>query len=285
MTSSEDKTRVLSDLEYLEQHIAQAVPEELYENATHIYNLAIRNIGKINHTPEEHLKTRYMIIVNQLLKYLQNPPQEIQTPMPDNKENLKTKKDYGKFEKTKKYIHKERWISYYHQIDEIISANPDSVLEIGIFKGVLRTVLQNVYHCKYEAMDIDESSKPDYVGSVTDLPFAEGTYDVVACFEVLEHLPYEHFEKALSEIFRVAKKRAVISLPNAGAFGKPNKEHIFNGSHYWEINKIGFELEKIIATIKKIGYNYDFELVENYRISEYIYHHFFVLNSKYLSCI
>jgi len=76
MTPNTNNTRMLEDLEYLEQHIAQAVPEELYENANHIYNLALRNIGKIESTPDEHLKTRYVAIINNVMKYLPPPPKE-----------------------------------------------------------------------------------------------------------------------------------------------------------------------------------------------------------------
>jgi len=89
----ENDSRVLADLEYLEQHISQATPEELYENATEIYNLAARNIGKINGTPDEDLKSRYMSLVNTLLKYLPSQPQKAQVPKPPTTSiSIETKK-------------------------------------------------------------------------------------------------------------------------------------------------------------------------------------------------
>ena len=42
----------------------------------------------------------------------------------------------------KKYVSKERWNSFYHQIDEVISKNPGSFLEIGVGSGVLRIILK-----------------------------------------------------------------------------------------------------------------------------------------------
>jgi len=66
----QEKSRVLADLEYLEQLISSSTPEELVEASSSIYSLSIRNIGKINNTAEHHLKGRYMTIINRLLKYL-----------------------------------------------------------------------------------------------------------------------------------------------------------------------------------------------------------------------
>ena len=44
-------------------------------------------------------------------------------------------------------------------------------------------------------------------GSVVDLPFPDRSFDVVGCFEVLEHLPGDLPRRALSELARVARQR------------------------------------------------------------------------------
>ena len=193
-----------------------------------------------------------------------------------------------------KYVTKARWISFYHQVSEIITAEPDSVLEVGVGPGIIKSILKKTGHCTYESMDIDDELKPDYTGSILDMPFPNNQYDVVGCFQVLEHLPYDNFEKALSELLRVGKKSVIISLPDAGRvmyldipricrhkmFNRPfarKRIHTFDGEHYWEINKKGYELHKIINTIKGIGKNYNFILTKEYRIYENPYHHFFVL--------
>lgn len=49
-------------------------------------------------------------------------------------------------------------------------------------------------------------------GSVYNLPFKDGSFDLVICTEVLEHL--ESPEKALSELVRVSKKHVVVSVPS-----------------------------------------------------------------------
>ena len=55
----------------------------------------------------------------------------------------------------------------------------------------------------YKSVDVAEDLQPEVVGSVTKLPFPDKSFDVVVAFEVLEHLPFEKFEVAVSEISRV----------------------------------------------------------------------------------
>jgi len=55
------------------------------------------------------------------------------------------------------------------------------------------------------------------------------------------------------------------------------KKHIFNGEHYWEINKEGYPLNKIKDTIKASGEARGFFPQKNYRVWENPYHHFFVM--------
>jgi len=73
----EDKSRVLADLEFLEKLVLESTPEELYENSSSIYNLSARNIGKIKGTEEEHLKDRYITLINGIVKYLPSEAPEV----------------------------------------------------------------------------------------------------------------------------------------------------------------------------------------------------------------
>lgn len=54
------------------------------------------------------------------------------------------------------------------------------------------------------------------VGSVLDLPFADGAFDVVVALDLLEHLPSAHRPLALSELRRVTATRLIAGCP-AGA--------------------------------------------------------------------
>ena len=92
----------------------------------------------------------------------------------------------------KSYDTKARFISYWHQIDEIVQFNPTTILEIGIGNGFVSDYLKKrSYYIK--TIDIDERLNPDYIGNVLNLPFDDNSFQVVSCCEVLEHIPYENF--------------------------------------------------------------------------------------------
>lgn len=112
------------------------------------------------------------------------------------------------------YNNKGRFISYWHQINKIIKLNPREVLEIGIGKGFVSKYLKE-RRVNVLTLDIDKKLNPDIIGSVLDVPFPDNSFEVIACYELLEHLQYENFYKALSEIFRVYKSYAILSLPDA----------------------------------------------------------------------
>jgi len=191
------------------------------------------------------------------------------------------------------YDNKERFISYWHQITEMLSLNSKEILEIGKGNGFISNYL-NGRGKKIFTFDIDNGLNPDVVGTVTEIPFCSETFDVVACYEVLEHLPYENFRDALKELYRVSKSYVILSLPDRS--GRAYKFHVqipklgelkrlitiprlkpiewkFDGEHYWEIGVSGYCIKKIISQIERSH----FLIVKNYRVFEFPYHRFFLL--------
>jgi ubiquinone/menaquinone biosynthesis C-methylase UbiE len=192
-----------------------------------------------------------------------------------------------------KYSHTDRWVSYYHQLHEVLKLDPESVLEVGVGDKVFGSFLMNNTKINYTSVDIAEDLDPDVVGSVISLPFENNSFDMVCAFEVLEHLTYENFLKSLSEMSRVSRKCVIISLPHFGprlqlymklplvpelrlSYKVPyHKRHEFNGEHYWEIGKKGSSLSKVKRDIKKY-----FKISKEFVPFESQYHHFFVLEKK-----
>ena len=190
------------------------------------------------------------------------------------------------------YDSKERFISYWHQINEVIALKPKKVLEIGIGNGFVYNYLKEK-GIKIKTLDIDKNLNPDAAGSVLGIPFIDESFDVVVCCEVLEHLPYSECSKALEEIHRVSRKHVVLSLPDVTTVYRINVElprirpikrliphpfhrpvhHTFDGEHYWEIGKADYPLKKIKFDMERAS----FKIVRTYRVFEFRYHRFFLL--------
>ena len=193
----------------------------------------------------------------------------------------------------KRYSHEDRWVSYFHQMEESLALNPRTILEIGVGDKVFGSYIKNNSDIEYRSVDVAEDLNPDIVGSVMDLPVGTETYDLVCAFEVLEHIPFNQFEKAVSEIGRVSKKYVIISLPHFGPpvkflFKLPffpevkfalkipfYKKHKFNGEHYWEIGKKDYSVSKTRMELEK-----RFTILKEFVPFGNQYHHFFVLEKK-----
>lgn len=189
------------------------------------------------------------------------------------------------------YEHFGRWASYYYQAKNIVKTQPSKILEIGIGNGIASGYLKS-QGFDVTTADFAADLHPDVVADVTNLPFPDNSFDTVSCCEVLEHLPFSESLKGLAEIRRVAKKYAVISLPDhrrvvfsmriklplmqekGFIIRMPSfKKHVFDGQHYWEIGKSDFPLAKIKKAISETG----FKIEKDFTIPENPLVHFFIL--------
>lgn len=189
------------------------------------------------------------------------------------------------------YMDSRRWHSLWIQLKKISELAPARVLEIGPGAGILKSVAK-VSGIEITTVDHDLELNPDYVGSLQRLPFSDASYDLVCAFQVLEHLEYQKAIDAVLEMARVSAKHIFISLPNAQItwryqlylpkFGelrfmfprplwRPTK-HRYDGEHYWEINKKGYELKKILKDL-----NAACPIKKEWRPYENPYHHFILM--------
>lgn len=195
----------------------------------------------------------------------------------------------------KEYDSKTRFISYWHQINEILSLVPKIVLEIGIGNRFMSNYTK-WKRINIVTLDFDKKLNPDIVGSVLHIPFHNDSFDVVACYEVLEHLPFQYFPDTLGEIHRVSSKYVILSLPDSTRFCLFNiqipkiktikklislpwlkvPEEEIHPTHHWEIGTKNYSLKRILSEIRNNG----FEVKKTYRIFELPYHHFFALEKK-----
>jgi len=114
-------------------------------------------------------------------------------------------------------------------VSEIVALSPQSFLDAGCGEGfVARRVIDALpgvaltgCDVSNDALELAADANPGaafVVGSIVDLPFPDHSFDVVGCFEVLEHLPGDLPRRALSELARVSRRAVVLSVPHEPLF-------------------------------------------------------------------
>ena len=98
----------------------------------------------------------------------------------------------------------------------------DRILDCGCGKGHLVTLIRRLYPCEIVAVDVDAAALRQAASgpatppmslvraSVSDLPFAAGSFSKIVCSEVLEHVADDR--RALRELHRVLAPGGVLAL-------------------------------------------------------------------------
>jgi SAM-dependent methyltransferase len=109
--------------------------------------------------------------------------------------------------------------TYLAKLDAVrgwLDALPDKtrVLDAGCGEGVL--VGEYAKRLAIEGVDPNYNSAHVRSGSLTALPYADGTFDRALCLDVLEHLTFEEQPRALAELRRVLAPGGdlLVSVPN-----------------------------------------------------------------------
>ena len=99
----------------------------------------------------------------------------------------------------------------------LVSGLGGSALDVGAGKGRLSSHLaqqfDNVTALDLRKPDIRRPRIACVEGDVTALQFDEDTFDLVACTEVLEHVPSDRLSQAVSELVRVTRNHLLIGVP------------------------------------------------------------------------
>jgi len=192
----------------------------------------------------------------------------------------------------REYDHKGRWVSYWHQIDEVLSAGALNCAEVGTGSGVVNAVLR-LRGIEMVTIDFDPALNPDRVGDLRRLPADDDEFDVVLCCQVLEHLPFEDVPQALRELGRIARQRLVVSVPRSGrvfevrlkvpagaklawsGITPARKPFAFDGEHYWQAGATNYPLSLVRRVFQEA-----LVLERDFQVPEYPYHHFFVMRPR-----
>ena len=192
-----------------------------------------------------------------------------------------------------------RFHSLAHQWATIATYEPQNVLEIGAGSGLTAVVLKQL-GVDVTVCDIDSSLDPDIVADVRRLPFDDETYDVVSCCQVLEHVPFDDFSRAIAEIVRVSRRACVVSVPDntrfaslschlprigrrtiAVALPRLRARHLPDGreqkhGHLWEVGYDGISVRTVVRAMTSHGA----VLSRTWRVPELPWHRFFLLAGK-----
>jgi len=196
----------------------------------------------------------------------------------------------------KNYDSLMRFLLYFYQIDLTRRLGPEKILEIGVGNKTVSNYFRQHGFC-VTTCDHDKDLEPDYVADIRELPFGNDSYDVVLACEILEHLPWDDVDKALSELQRVTRRYVIVSIPYCAIpfelvlrfplIGRITKkpyvnlffriprffsEIEFSGQHYWEMGRKGYSIGKVRKTLGK-----RFRIVKETRPLLDSGHHFFVL--------
>ena len=197
-----------------------------------------------------------------------------------------------------KQIKYTRLNSYYWQMHYISSFTPDSILELGVGDSIVASMLKAMGYSVLTC-DISTDVAADVVADIKNLPFKDNSFDLVASFQVLEHLEYEQFYKCLRSLHGIARKYVLLSLPQGRKYFEfkihlpwmrkdryfgifkdiprfPSYKKPAGRSHYWEIGVQGYPLHRIVKDIEGAG----FRILVNRSIPQNVYHRFFVLGKR-----
>jgi SAM-dependent methyltransferase len=198
-------------------------------------------------------------------------------------------------------LHLSNFVNSYYQFRDVSALGRcRTVLVVGPGQGLDTHVLKWRGY-EVTTFDIDETFRPDHVGSVHDLRmFRDAQFDVVTASHVLEHLPLAYLDPALAEIARVGRF-ALVYLPVAGRhlqlrmqpgflgldwslvldlfnyFHRPSGDvpRYCQRQHYWEIGMRGFRVRDVAARLAP-----HFEVLRAYRNRDWNPSYNFVLRSR-----
>lgn len=200
-----------------------------------------------------------------------------------------------------KQLHLSNFVNTYYQYRDLqLCQECKSILIVGPGQGLDTEVLKWRGY-EITTLDIDETFRPNYVGSVHEMNmFADGQFDVIIASHVLEHLAEPYLDASLSEISRVGRY-AIIYLPVHGRhvqlrfipgfkdldislivdifnyFKKPDgiTPRYMANQHFWEIGMRGFRVKDMRKRMSQF-----FDIICVYRNRDWVPSYNFVLRSK-----
>ena len=87
-----------------------------------------------------------------------------------------------------------------------------SVLEVGPGNGFFASMIRSLGYT-IKTADIKARTNPDYLGDFRHIEIPD-TFDLVAVFEMLQHLPYDDLQETFTKLASLSNKYVLISVPS-----------------------------------------------------------------------
>lgn len=202
------------------------------------------------------------------------------------------------------YSSERRFISYYHQVKNILTLVNDyqakKILIAGKGDGIVQKILEaynNLFNLNLiiKTFDFAYDLKPDFLGDLVEIEsIVSEKFDVILCCQVLEHIPLDEALSVLSQMKMIARF-VIISIPYKaitirGTLKLPlikefefcikipiwdRKTGMVDDRHYWEI---GFNISLKQFHNKIVGIGYD--ILSSYVLKKDGFKYFIVLGSR-----
>jgi len=111
----------------------------------------------------------------------------------------------------------KRMQAYYKKAAELFPSDAKRVLDAGCGEGSFIELIQDKYFVVGSDLSraaLCYSKNQKTLNNVSNMPFKDGSFDLITCLEVLEHLDKDTFIMAISEMKRVATTYIVVCVPN-----------------------------------------------------------------------
>ncbi len=204
----------------------------------------------------------------------------------------------------RKYLKRERFYTFIEQVELVkkFAGDEDSILEVGKGNGFVDQVLKDYLHYPVKTMDINPALQPDIIDDITrPRQVSEKSFDMVTCFEVLEHMPFEKSIEAFGEMKKIARKYILLSLPDMryfvslrlSVFGTlpvtlfklfstrrfRRKNSVFGKDHFWEIGVKVDDVHYSPGFVKDKMFR-DVQVVADFRCPYVPWHHYYAVRVK-----
>jgi ubiquinone/menaquinone biosynthesis C-methylase UbiE len=118
-----------------------------------------------------------------------------------------------------KYGQTDDYIGRIDTVQQMIPEDVSSILDVGCGRGDVINELQSscdglhVLGMDLSPEALEHVKPPSVLAYLPDAPFADKSFDLVICLEVLEHINDSDYQRSLEELQRLAGRYVMISVP------------------------------------------------------------------------